>query len=152
MREQVANFRHGHTFTSYCAALGLVFFSVGFYRGLSTSAFAAAIVWWVVSAFWLLELMYAILTPYVSIDPKRLRIRRWVFLPPQDFPREGLRYEIVDDHSLTFRCHGAKAATVQKVRMDEGDWERFLDILRAAQEPGSGPPTLMGPSEFRVSE
>lgn len=69
------------------------------------------------------------------MNPTTLRVRRWIFVRPQSLPREGLTYEIAEKNSVTFRVAGAKAATVQKVRMDEGDWNRFLEVLETLQEP-----------------
>lgn len=135
MKHPEGSFRHGRTFAFYCAALGLLFFSVGFYRGVTTDDLAAAVVWWVPSAFWFLELVYSALAPYVSIGPSRLRVRRWVFLPQHNLPREGFSYKLSDESRVTLQVDGTKVATVQKVRMDERDWERFLEVLGTTQEP-----------------
>lgn len=135
MRQPEDSFRHGRTFAFYCASIGLLFFSVGFYRGLVTDNVAAAVVWWVPSGFWFLQLVYSALVPYVSIGPTQLRVRRWVFLPSHNLPRDGFSYELSDGNRVTLQVDGTKVATVQKVRMDERDWERFLEVLGPTQEP-----------------
>lgn len=58
-----------------------------------------------------------------------------VFSTAHNLRYDGFSYELSDGNRVSLQVDGTKVATVQKVRMDERDWERFLEVLGATQEP-----------------
>lgn len=129
-----STFAHGYSYQFYCIALGLLFFSVGVFRGVTTGDIFLTLAWWIPSIFWLWEFALTLFWAYVRIGRENVEIRSWVFLPSTALPATVLSEAAIEESKVTFYVDDVKGAAVYKFRMGEENWQRFIEFLRTNHE------------------